>query len=144
MRAAAFKPGYAATDVDTQTYVFLDDILVQPAVPPGMPATWNGVAADYQMDPEIVDDPAYYGTLTDALQSLPTMSIVTDQDNLFDPATGIYANPLAEGWERPVSLEYFDPADSGEFQINAGLRIYGGLWTQRAIQEALAARGLPQ
>ncbi|MCU0963000.1 MAG: lamin tail domain-containing protein, partial [Pirellulaceae bacterium] len=128
VRAAAFKTAYAATDVDTQTYVFLDDVLVQPAVPPGLPATWNGTPADYQMDPDIVDDPAYRDTLKEALRSLPTMSIVTDQANLFDPATGIYANPLAEGWERPMSLEYFDPEGSGdEFQVNAGLRIYGGV-----------------
>ncbi len=127
VRAAAFKTAYAATDVDTQTYVFLDDILVQPAVPPGLPATWNGTPADYQMDPDIVNDPAYRDTLEAALLSLPTMSIVTDQANLFDPALGIYANPLAEGWERPVSLEYFDPAGTNEFQVNAGLRVYGGV-----------------
>ena len=128
VRAAAFKQAYAATDVDTQTYVFLEDILVQPATPAGLPSSWNGTPADYQMDSEIVNDPLYRDLLKDALQSLPTMSIVTDQANLFDPATGIYANPLAEGWERPVSLEYFDPTGTGgEFQINAGLRIYGGV-----------------
>lgn len=128
VRAAAFKTSYAATDVDTQTYVFLDDILTQPATPAGLPASWNGTPADYQMDPDIVNDPVYRDSLKDALQSLPTMSIVTDQANLFDPAIGIYANPLVENWERPVSLEYFDPAGSGDdFQINAGLRVYGGV-----------------
>jgi len=127
VRAAAFKTACAATDVDTQTYVFLDDVLVQPAAPPGLPASWNGTPADYEMDPDVVNDPAYSGELKQALLSLPTMSIVTDQANLFDQATGIYTNPLVEGWERPISLEYFDPAGSGEFQINAGLSIYGGV-----------------
>ena len=79
------------------------------------------------MDPDIVNDPAYKDTLEEALLSLPTMSIVTDQANLFDQATGIYTNPLSEGWERPISLEYFDPATSDQFQINAGLSIYGGV-----------------
>ena len=139
VRAAAFKTAYAATDVDTQTYVFLDDILVQPAVPPGLPATWNGTPADYQMDPDIVNDPAYRDTLKDALQSLPTMSIVTDQANLFDPATGIYANPLVEGWERPVSLEYFDPAGSGRVPGQRGLAHLRRRGTLSRVQEALAA-----
>ena len=139
VRAAAFKTAYAATDVDTQTYVFLDDILVQPAVPPGLPATWNGTLADYQMDPDIVNDPAYRDTLEAALLSLPTMSIVTDQANLFDPALGIYANPLAEGWERPVSLEYFDPAGSRRVSGQRGLAHLRRRGTVPRVQEAFAA-----
>ncbi len=125
--AAAFKTAYPPTDIDAQTYIFLDDILNQPADPAGWPTSWNGTLADYEMDREIVDDPAYRDTLKDALLSLPTMSIATDQANFFDPNTGIYSNPLVEGWERPISLEYFDPAGgAGEFQVNAGISLYGG------------------
>ena len=68
-----------------------------------------------------------------ALTSLPTMSIVTDQANLTDPSTGIYVNAPQSGssWERTSSVEYIDPANAAaDFQINAGLRIKGGFSRQ--------------
>src|SRR5258706_11023279 len=33
LRAAAFKPGYLSSDVDTQTYLFLNDVIHQPNLP---------------------------------------------------------------------------------------------------------------
>jgi|GEM_PF-872123 len=131
VRAAAFKPLYEPSNVDTHTYIFLDDVLSQPALPPGFPSDWKGTAADYEMDPRIraaVGD----ATLRAALLSLPTMSIVTDMAHLFDPNTGIYSNPTMEGvtWERPASIEYFDPNSSQRFQIDAGIRMYGGVGRQ--------------
>ena len=47
----------------------------------------------------------------DALLSIPSVSLVTDVDHLFDPSTGIYVHPSGEGrrWERPVSVELLDP-----------------------------------
>ena len=131
LRAAAFQPGWIPTNVDTQTYVFLADVLSQPADPTGWPAQWVGLSeqttADYEMDPEIVS--SYLGTLKDDLLSLPTMSIVTDPEHLFDTNTGIYSNPTREGvgWERPASLELIHPDGTEGFQVNAGLRIYGGV-----------------
>ncbi len=128
LRARAFKFGYQPTDIDTHTYIFLGKVLEQPADPAGFPNNWNGTVADYEMDPEVVNNPAYSNIIIDALLSLPTISIVTHVDNLFSAATGIYANPGAEGeaWERPVSIEWIDPANDKDFQLNAGLRIYGG------------------
>ncbi len=128
VRAAAFKAGHAATGVDAQTYVFVDDVLQQPADPMGWPALWKTTPSDYQMDPDIVYDPEYRDELADALLSLPTMSISTDQAHLFDPDTGIYSNPRVSGWERPISLEYFDPTGAtGQFEVSAGVSIYGGV-----------------
>lgn len=135
LRAAAFKPGWVPSQTDTQTYIFLDDVLRQTGA--GFPEYWgrtNGqpVLADYEMDPEIVNDPAYRQTLSEGLKSLPTVSLVTDLDNLFDEATGIYTNPLEEGpaWERPVSAEWMWPDGRPGFQIDCGLRIQGG-WSRR-------------
>ena len=81
------------------------------------------------MDPNIVNDPVFGGdNLKQALTSIPSISISTDLSNLFDPSTGIYANPFGEGdvWERPASVELINPDGSKGFQINAGLRIRGG------------------
>ncbi len=137
VRAAAFKPNFRSAPVSTQTYIFLDQVLRQSKNPPGFPNTWginivdfagahkdSPVPADYEMDPRIVNDPRYGPTLQEGLKAIPTMSIVTAASN-FD----IYANPRMKGpsWERPASLEYFDPnGDRQGFQINAGLRIQGG------------------
>jgi hypothetical protein len=48
--------------------------------------------------------------------------------DLFDPATGIYANPGQDGanWERPCSFELIHPDGTEGFQVPAGIRIRGG------------------
>ena len=127
VRAAAFKPEHAPTNVDTQTYLFLDQVGTQPSDPAGFPASWNGTTADYEMDPDVVDDPLYSDLLNDALRSIPTISIVANVDDLFGP-NGIYSNPGGQGtaWERASSVEWINTDGSTGFQVDAGLRIYGG------------------
>ena len=137
LRAAAFKPDFRRSPVATQSYIFVDDVLRQPADPPGFPATWGThsinfggyaegtpVEADYAMDPTIVDDPRYGPLLREGLAAIPSVSLVTDIANL-----DIYATPQLHGpeVERPVSVELFDPSGrEAGFQIDAGLRIQGG------------------
>jgi hypothetical protein len=131
LRAAAFVPGFRASPVDTHTYIFVDQVLAQPPDPPGYRKTWGAyegapVRADYEMDPDIVNDPRYSGLLDEALRSIPTLSIVTDRQNLHE----LYANPRQKGktWERPASIEFLDAAQHQPgFQINAGLRVQGEL-----------------
>jgi hypothetical protein len=136
VRAVAIKPGRLDSQVETHTYIFGDDVIHQPANPPGWPTgTINGQILDYQMDPEIViDDPRYSDLVDDALLSIPTISLVTDLDYLFDPAIGIYVNAGQRGdddddgpgqWERPTSVELINPGGSEGFQIDAGLEIRG-------------------
>ena len=127
LRAMAFKALYMSTNVDTHTYVFLDNVIHQPTNPAGFPATWAGTTADYQMDPDVVNDPRYQGLMRQSLLSLPSVSIVTDMDNMFGPS-GIYSNSVSEGvaWERPGSVEWINPDGSTAFQVNCGLRAYGG------------------
>lgn len=126
LRAAAFVEDFLPTDIDTQTYIFTSDIINQPANPAGFPLTWGGVGADYAMDSRVVTDPVYGPQMLAALASLPTISLVLNTADMFGPG-GIYANPTASGsaWERPVSVEYFDPATGEQFQIDAGIRIAG-------------------
>ena len=111
LRAAAFKAGLTPTNVDTQTYLFTSDIIQQA-----------------NMDPDVVNDPAYSGEIESALQSVRSLSIVTDPDNLFDNSIGILANTSGRGlsWERPVSIEFIDPSNpTASLQTNAGLRMHG-------------------
>jgi hypothetical protein len=125
LRAVAVKPDYRPSYMDTYTYIFLDDVLTQ-STPLGYPSF------DYEMDPEVVNDPRYRDTIRHDLRSIPTMSVVTDVKNLYD----LHENSMERGeaWERPVSVELIYPGDSRKgFQINAGYRIHGGVGRLRII-----------
>ena len=139
LRAVAVKSDYLPSNVDTQTYIFLDDVIqqhIEPGGDPSYPATWQSSSyrADYDMDPEIVqqwndDNPDLQDTgIRQALMSLPTMSIVMQHDDLWDSSRGIYPRAQSQGtfWQRPGSIEYFDPSTGEEFQVNAGIQIHGG------------------
>lgn len=125
LRVAAFKDGMQPSNVDTQTYIFLDDVIQQTGA--GRPASWNGFPADYGMDPNVVNNPAYSGTIKNDLQSIPTMSIVMDPDDLFGPTDGIYTFPEARGdaWERGASIELINTDGTTAFQIDAGVSMFG-------------------
>ncbi|MFW6161242.1 MAG: CotH kinase family protein, partial [Planctomycetota bacterium] len=132
VRAVAVKDGFVASGVETHTYLFAADVATQGNSPAGYPSEWKNdsgwLPADYEMDPEIAQAAAYADVLDDALLAIPTISLVTDVEHLFDPHTGIYMNPRESGvaWERPVSAELLHPDGTAGFQIDAGLRIQGG------------------
>jgi hypothetical protein len=131
LRARAIKAGWKSSDIDTHTYIFPADVIVQSqqkALSAGYPSSWNGHPGDYEMDRQVYGDPEYAGLMEEALLSIPTVSVTTDKDNLFSPSQGIYVNTTKTGdlWERSASAEYFSRDDSKQFQINCGLRLQGG------------------
>ncbi len=148
VRVMASKLNFDPTNVDTNTYLFLDDVIVQPNTPPapGWPdqphATTpapgkyfrNGQEYDYGMDPDIVNsaNPAIGGAaqVKAALQAIPSVCVTVPVDSLTSAATGIYTNAYNDGfaWEREASIEMLnDPyTEEGGFQENCGLRIRGG------------------
>ncbi|MBX3425371.1 MAG: CotH kinase family protein [Pirellulales bacterium] len=128
LRAAAFKPGYLPTDVDTQTYLFLDDVLAQSGV--GLPdfASW-GNPPDWSMDPAIV---AAVGAeqLKSDLTAIPTVSLVMNWQDLFGDGTnhGIYTENAA--WKnksdpRATSIEFIMADGSEHFHADAAIEIQG-------------------
>ncbi|MCP4191799.1 MAG: tandem-95 repeat protein [Planctomycetaceae bacterium] len=132
LRARAFRADQVPSESVTYSYLFLDDVLSQTAEPTGFPLRW-GIAglSDYAMDPRVATDDTsdYYDPdVRAALQSHPSISIVTDLDHLFDRSTGIYANPQRAGvaWERPASMEFITSDGNAQIQVNAGLRVQGG------------------
>jgi len=144
IRSVVINTNGLKSKIATSTFLFLDDIINQTNNPAGYPALWGvyveseGIAiADYEIDPEITQDPRYANLMKDALLQIPTLSIVTSKDNLFshvqDPEKGgIYIYTGADGynigrdWERPASVEFFDNSGLDEFQIDCGLQIHGG------------------
>jgi hypothetical protein len=127
IRAIAVKTDWKPSEIKTFTYIFLDDVLQQPRYPDGFPRSWGGTRVDYAMDQDVVEDPAYESTIKDDLKTIPSVCIVIDNDDFFDDDTGIYANTQRTGidWERPASIEWVDPVNSIDFQVNAGLRVHG-------------------
>ncbi len=127
LRAVARKGQYLESNIDTHTYLFLDDVLNQDGE--GLPNPPNPAVSDwdYEMDPNVVADPRYASTLKDDLKALRTMSVVMPVNDLWR-GRGIYANPTQLGvdWERACSMEILNPDDSfANVQENAGLRIQG-------------------
>jgi hypothetical protein len=131
LRAAAFQDRFESSPSVTRTFLFPDDIVRQSPngePPPGWPSSWGANVVDYGMDPDIVNHPTYGPTIKDDLKTIPSFSIVMDLRDLFDPATGIFANPGQDGraWERPCSFELLHPDGTEGFQTPAGIRIRGG------------------
>ncbi|MFB6320069.1 FN3 associated domain-containing protein [Saccharicrinis sp. FJH54] len=136
------------SDVITNTYFFISDIVKQPAQPVGYPDHWGPMKfssdfapSDYEMDPEICESSGYKDLMDDALLDIPTISIVTNTRYIFGLATtvfdhdkdGIYMytgntslGSIGIDWERPASVEFIDPKTGQEFQINCGLHLHGG------------------
>ncbi len=129
LRVIAVKSGWQSSNIDTQTYIFTASVAQQPALPAGYPSSWAGSAADYQVDPDVVNTTLPGYSFDDALRSLPTVSITTDKANMWDPSTGMYynsENARGMAWERPASVEFFYPDGSTQgFNTNAGLRMHG-------------------
>ena len=137
IRACAVKDGILLTKVISQTYLFLDRVEeLSPEGPkpgqgwpdpvPGIRFQQQGIK--YGLNAAVLHDPRYQGKIKNSLLFIPTISLVTDLKNLFDPDSGIYVNPLfrESEWEKSASVELLNPDGSPGFQINAGLRIRGG------------------
>jgi hypothetical protein len=124
LRAAAFKDGWRPTDVDTHTYLFPAAVATQ--VRPG----WPGASQDdYAIDPRVVSTALPGYSLSNALLSIPTLSIMMPSNDLFSASSGIYPNSTSTGtaWEKAGSAELMYPDGRPGFQINCGVRIHGGV-----------------
>ena len=122
LRAGAFMPDYETRKTETQTYLFLDQVLAQNGA--GLPQDWG---RDWQLDPRVVTNAAYAGEFREDMKSLPIVSVVMDPEDFWGP-NGIYTQATSRGanYERPGSAELFFPDGSRKgFQINCGIRIIG-------------------
>lgn len=127
LRAAVFKPDHEPARAATHSYIFPAAVARQSNSQPGLPTSWNGIAADYGVDPDVVNTTLPGYGFEEALASLPTMVLTGDPAGFFSAQSGIYYHPNNRGmaWEREVSVEYFRPDGSNAFQVNAGARMHG-------------------
>lgn len=134
VRAMVYRDGWESTNIDTQTYVFPDQVIQQTGE--GLPDTWGHAGADYEMDPEIVSHSTYQDEIVDGLKSIPTLSLVTDLDHWFDRRTGIY--PEGSGEAVPVSAELIFADGTEGFQVDGSVEIQGGSSTNRWKSDKLS------
>ncbi|HEV8605303.1 MAG TPA: lamin tail domain-containing protein [Tepidisphaeraceae bacterium] len=129
VRAAAFKTGWISTNVDTQTYIFLDQVITQDDA--GLPTTWgtsggtlkNPPGPDYAFDQNVIN--ANIATIKNDLKSLPTVSLSMPLNDWFG-AGGVGIYPSGIGVSKAMSMEYIDAATGENFQVNGGVQIVGG------------------
>ncbi len=134
LRISAFAANALPSKATSRSYLFLDSIFRQPSNPGAtFPNTFGTQGAfvspsDYEMDPEILTNALYVNLITNALLSLPAISIMIKPADMWDPATGLYTHTLDRGpqWEKPCSMEFFT-ADGSEadFQVDAGIQAQG-------------------
>jgi CotH kinase protein/Lamin Tail Domain len=142
LRAVAVNPPDLPGPILTRTYIFLNNVLSQtsprgswPKPNPDPSAARSGFVRgqvyDYDMDPDVVNDPRYKEIVDDALLAIPTISLVSDPDSLFDDTRGIYENALESGreWEREGSVELIQQDKTSGFSVPCGIRIRGG-WSR--------------
>ena len=137
--------GGKTSAVTTASYILIASVLSQPNNPEGYPEEWgqytqfSGTAvADYEMDPEMTNDPVLRPKIIEGLKQLPILSVVTDKDNLFshennEETGGIYiytgppvGDPTGNGWTRQCSAELFGGPQNHDLTIDCGLKLHGG------------------
>ncbi|MBQ2624770.1 MAG: chitobiase/beta-hexosaminidase C-terminal domain-containing protein [Kiritimatiellae bacterium] len=136
VRAAVPDPTSVLQFDTSATYIFLDDVLAQaqsttaPESAVGFPdsGTVKSHKMLYGMRQDVVNGSDRDRLLCGFTNSIATISLVIDPENLFNSSTGIYVNPAGRGeeWERQTMLEQINPLDPKDgFSMPAGLRIRG-------------------
>ena len=144
LRAMEVADGKIST-ITTASYILIASVLSQTNTPEGYPAEWGkytqfgGTAiADYEMDPEMTNDPVLRPKIIEGLKQIPILSIVTDKDNLFshennEETGGIYiftgppvGDNTGNGWTRQCSAELIGGPQGHDLTIDCGLKLHGG------------------
>jgi hypothetical protein len=137
LRAAAFKPGFTPTNIDTQTYIFPTDVILQTGAGLQATAPWGHLGPDYEMDPNIVN--SSQAAVIAGLTSIPTVSLVMPWDHWFGTGgKGIYI--YGGSIEKAVSVEYFNADGTSTFHQNGSVQIQGGTSDDRWKDDKLSMR----
>ena len=130
IRATAVKTGHIPyRNIMTHSYLFLADATVNPGIPDGFPSKWttgsSSSPAVYGVSSNVVRTTAQKAALVQALSSVPILSVVLPDDDLFGADNGVYTNPTEEDLEAAASCEWIGTNGVGRIQLDAGLRAQG-------------------
>jgi hypothetical protein len=124
VRAAAFKDGFIPTNVDAQTYIFLDQVITQNGT--GLPPSyfWGHAGPDWSMDPDIVNGNGQ--AVKSGLLSVPSISLSMPWNDWFDPGgTGLYVSNNNRV-DHATSFEIINPDGSKGISTTAAVQLQGG------------------
>ncbi|QGY46013.1 T9SS type A sorting domain-containing protein [Maribellus comscasis] len=131
IRAIAFF-GTNTSEMVTNSYLFVSDVKKQSKNPSGFPVVWSGsktIPADYEMDPEVINDPEYVSAIDSAFSELPSLSLTMDINSWFNPDTGMYVGyPNSDiSRAKAVTAEFIFQEDTEEsFAVSCGVQNQGG------------------
>ncbi len=119
------------SQVVTHSFIFPSSVANQGKKPVGFPQIWGGssiIPADYEMDPKIINNPAYSAEIQKGLQSIPTVSLTMNTSDWFDSFTGIYVGyPNSDiTREKAVTAEFLFAETSENFAVECGVQNQGG------------------
>lgn len=147
VRAIAYLNGenYIPTNVDTHSYIFVDDVAAQSKaglIAKGWAENWGYdsqvgqvIPADYDMDPRVVNDtlnlrsPGY--SIRDSLLDIPSVSLTMKQEDFVTTRVGTSTSPKSlygtprDRFERVCSIEYILPDGSRGFQEDCKIETHG-------------------
>jgi len=126
LRAYALRSGMAPSNVDTQTYVFVDRVLTQTR-PSGYPTGF-----DYDVDQNVVNDARYRGRIRGDLLSIPSLSVVTSVPDMF--GAGGLMTAQASTIERPGSIEIIYPDGRDGAQAACGFKPHSHVLRKRSLR----------
>jgi hypothetical protein len=142
LRATAIADGFLSSPVTTYSYIFLEDVIRQPATIEGFP---NGnrrstgfvlkVPLDMEMDPAVVS--AYSDEIISSMTSIPTMSLTTSLGDMFSPENGFYFDSGSDSAsiEHRCSIEILDGSNpSNNEQIDVGVESHSAAVLKRSFR----------
>lgn len=103
IRTLSIKDDFKPTDIDTNTYIFVDDVIESDV-----------------MNKDITEDPEYEAHMENALTDLPTVSISLNP---------VEFNTLNNDTLQFASMEWILPSGELGFQENMGIKHFGGYFT---------------
>ncbi|MDB6040978.1 MAG: hypothetical protein JWM99_4819 [Verrucomicrobiales bacterium] len=123
IRAVALKEGREENGVATHSFIFPSEVANQTR-PAAVPAKWpENFPASFEMNGLALKNPLPGFNLTNALLSIPSISLVMRSTDLWGITQGLYANPSVEQ-ERAASFEILFPGRKA-FQADAGVSLRG-------------------
>ena len=132
VRAIAYIIGTDTTKVKTHTFIFLEDVIEQPTNISGWPnnsySTGPGTARhDYEMDPDVVNAPAYSGSVIKGMKDIPSMSIVMEKAEFWNMYEG--------SSEKEASIELIYAHDPSENeQTDCGIKAHSHNRLKRSMR----------
>src|SRR5690606_25442335 len=118
--------GMTPSNVDTQTYIFLDRVLTQTR-PAGYPTGF-----EYDMDPVVVNDPRYQARIKEDLLSVPSVSVCTAPDDMFG-SNGLLSAP-AGSVEKAGAIEIIYPDGRNGKQAPCGFKPHSHVLRKRSLR----------